>query len=59
MNRPAGIRPAPADHSTAIAALLVGRPELDGFAGLLSGADLYAARVFRQRDRRSVDATAE
>lgn len=51
---PAGVRPAPPDHGTAVAALLVG----DG-PGLLPQARLYLAGVFRQRGKRAVDTTAE
>lgn len=42
---PAGVSPAGADHGTAVASLLVGG---EGF-GLLGGARLYAAEVFRKR----------
>ena len=38
--------PAPADHGTAIADLLIGREATDAPAGLLPGATLYAAAVF-------------
>jgi len=53
-----GATPAPPGHGTAIAALLVGQPG-SRFAGLAPGAHLYAAEVFRQRDKRHVEATTE
>ncbi len=51
-------RPAPADHATAIAGLLVGRGD-SGFGGLLPGAELHLAVVLRNREADIVDATAE
>ncbi len=39
-------RSAPADHGTAIAALLIGKPSKDGLGGLLPGAELKAANIF-------------
>jgi len=54
-----GVKPAAADHGTATAALLVGRPQSNGFRGLVPGARLYAASVFRHQDDRGADATAE
>ena len=53
-----GMAAAPAEHGTAIAALMVGQANSD-FSGLAPGAHLYAAEVFRQRDRHHVDATTE
>jgi len=53
-----GATPAPPGHGTAIAALLAGQPG-SRFEGLVPGAQLYAAEVFRQRDKRHVDATSE
>jgi subtilisin family serine protease len=53
-----GATPAPPGHGTAIAALLVGQPG-SRFEGLAPGAQLYAAEVFRQRDKRYVEATTE
>ena len=47
----AGVPPAPPDHGTAVAALLVGAPG-DTAAGLLPAARLYAAAIFA--DRKSV-----
>ncbi len=41
--------PAPAKHGTAVAALLVGDPESDGFGGLLPRATLLAANIFERR----------
>ena len=55
---PAGVARAAADHGTAVAALLVGRPRPAATAGLVSGAHLYAAAVFRRRGER-LDTTAE
>jgi hypothetical protein len=55
----AGVPAAPADHGTAIAALLVGRADSGDFAGLLPAAKLYAAGVFRQRDGEYVETTSE
>jgi len=49
---------APANHGSSIAALLVGQPN-SNFAGLLPTAHLYAAEVFRQRDKHHIDATTE
>ena len=54
-----GVTPAAADHGTASAALLVGKPLPNGFSGLVPGAKLYAASVFRQQDDRDADTTAE
>lgn len=54
-----GLTPAPAEHGTAVAALLVGDPHQGGAAGLLPGAVLYSANVFRQHDRHQIDTTAE
>ncbi len=54
-----GVTPASADHGTATAALLVGKPLPNGFSGLVPGAKLYAATVFRHQDDRGADATAE
>jgi len=51
---PAGIAPAPAEHGTAIASLLVGEN-----GGLLPGASLRAAAVFRLRGEHGADTTAE
>ncbi len=45
----AGKRPASAAHGTAIAALLVGDPESNGFGGLLPEATLFAANIFERR----------
>lgn len=55
----AGIHPAAMDHGTAVAALLLGRVDQGDLVGLLPGADLYAATVFRQRGKRHTDTTAE
>jgi len=53
-----GATPAPPGHGTAIAALLVGQLG-SHFEGLAPDAHLYAAEVFRQRDKQHVDATTE
>jgi minor extracellular protease Epr len=50
---PAGTAPAALDHGTATAGLLIGTD-----VGLISGAQLYAAGVFRMRDKQA-DTTAE
>jgi len=55
---PAGVPRAPADHGTAVAALLVGRHRPVATAGLVPGAHLYAAAVFRRRGDQ-LDTTAE
>lgn len=52
---PSGVAPAAADHGTAVASLLVG----DAGIGLMPGAQLYAAAVFRSRGKDEVDTTAE
>lgn len=54
-----GIPQAPPAHGTAIASLLVANPEQKNFVGLLPGARLYAANVFRARGKRDIDTTAE
>jgi len=41
--------PATATHGTAIAALLIGDPESDGYGGLLPGATLIAASIFERQ----------
>lgn len=51
---PVGVAPAPADHGTAVASLLVGEG-----SGLLPGAALRAAAVFRLRGERGADTDAE
>jgi minor extracellular protease Epr len=51
---PAGVAPAPAEHGTAIASLLVGQG-----GGLLPGAALHAASVFRRRGEHGADTAAE
>lgn len=40
--------PAPMDHGTGVAALLVGNPQSDEFRGLLPNASLFAANIFSQ-----------
>jgi len=54
-----GVAPAPAEHGTAIASLLIGNRQSASFTGLIPGAQLLAANVFRQRDSDNVDTTAE
>jgi len=39
-------RPADADHGTAVAAILIGRPSDGGWGGILPGAELKAANMF-------------
>lgn len=55
----AGIRPAPPDHGTATAALLIANPQASGLSGLVPDAHLYVANIFRDRGHREVDTTAE
>lgn len=55
---PTGIRPAPLDHGTAATALLVGNSS-HRVQGLLPGAHVYAASVFRAIDDDRIDTTAE
>lgn len=55
---PTGIRPAPMDHGTAATALLVGNSS-HRVQGLLPGAHVYAASVFRAIDDDQIDTTAE
>ena len=54
-----GIKPAKPDHGTAVAALLAGNGNSKTFSGLMPAAKLFAASVFRQRDKRNTDTTAE
>jgi subtilisin family serine protease len=54
-----GIKKAAPDHGTAIATLLVGHPGDRNFSGLLPAAKLFSVSVFRQRDKRHTDTTAE
>jgi subtilisin family serine protease len=53
-----GVTPAPPDHGTAVAALLVGAPDSDT-AGLLPAAHLYAAAIFSLRDGDRVVGTTD
>lgn len=46
---PKGAKPGISDHGTAVAALLVGKPESGAWRGLLPGASLYAANIFAAR----------
>jgi hypothetical protein len=39
-------QPGPADHGTAVAAMLVGKAGKDGWGGFLPGATLYSANIF-------------
>lgn len=55
---PAGVPRAKPDHGTAIAALLVGNTLPSGFGGMVPGAKLYAAEIFRARGEQT-DTTAE
>ena len=56
---PAGVQPASADHGTAVAALLVGRAEAQGFGGLLPAARLTLAAIFHEGRKGRVFATTE
>ncbi len=51
-----GEQAAPVDHGTAVAALLVGDPQAGALAGLVPGAELRVAAVFRER-KGSVEVT--
>ncbi len=52
-------RPGPADHGTAIAGLMIGRPTPGkGWGGLLPGAHLSAANIFEINDEGAPVATA-
>ena len=55
----AGIAPAPPDHGTAIASLLVANSSASGLAGLVPDAHLYIANIFRDRGNKGIDTTAE
>lgn len=52
----AGVAPAPPDHGTAVAALLIGAPDSTA-TGLLPAARLHAAAIFALRDERVVGTT--
>lgn len=54
----AGINRPATDHGTAVASLLIGKPGTD-FSGLLPRAQLFNAAVFRARDNKHTDTTAE
>ena len=57
---PLGVNAADRRHATAIASILLGRQSNgNGITGLLPGAELYNAGIFRQRDGKQVDTTAE
>lgn len=53
-----GVKPADADHGTAVAGLLVGNHKNPANSGLLPGAKLVAANVFRKKGD-NVDTTTE
>lgn len=54
-----GRTPGPAEHGTAIAALLLGRPDAGrGWGGLLPGAHVAAAAIFEVNERGRTVATA-
>ena len=54
-----GIKVAKPDHGTAVASLLIGDTQQRSFSGLVPGAKLFSVSVFRQRDKRHTDTTAE
>jgi len=57
---PLGMKVAGRRHATAIASILLGQSNnVNGITGLLPGAQLYNAGIFRQRDDDEVDTTAE
>ncbi|WP_420348444.1 S8 family serine peptidase [Pelagibius sp.] len=53
-----GLKPAPPDHGTAIASLIVGNPR-SNTAGLVPSARLYAAAIFGLRDNDRVVGTTD
>lgn len=54
-----GRRPGPANHGTAVAAMMVGKPQPGkGWGGLLPGARLSAANIFQVGTNRKVAASA-
>ncbi len=53
-----GLKPAPPDHGTAIASLIVGDPK-SNTAGLVPSARLYAAAIFGLRDNDRVVGTTD
>jgi subtilisin family serine protease len=54
-----GIKKAKKSHATAIATLLIGSSNSESFSGMLPAAKLFSASVFRQRDKKNIDTTAE
>ena len=44
-------KPGNANHGTAVAAMMVGKPSEDGFGGILPEAQLFAANMFEVNDR--------
>lgn len=56
---PAGVPPARLDHGTAVAVLLAGNTQADGFAGLLPGAGLTIAEIFHAAGKGRARATTE
>tara|TARA_Y100001934_G_C12325681_1_gene762464 strand:+ start:971 stop:1975 length:1005 start_codon:yes stop_codon:yes gene_type:complete len=44
-------KPGNANHGTAVAAMMVGKPSEDGFGGILTEAQLFAANMFEVNDR--------
>jgi subtilisin family serine protease len=43
-------RPSEAEHGTAVAAMLIGKPSPEGWGGILPGAELKAANVFEYNE---------
>jgi len=54
-----GVKKAKSDHGTAIATLLIGDFRTKYFSGMLPSARLFSAAIFRQRDKKNIDTTAE
>ncbi len=54
-----GIPKAGVDHGTAITTLLLGNNEYKDMAGLLPGAKLYVASIFRKQGKKQINTTAE
>jgi subtilisin family serine protease len=57
---PIGVQSADKRHATAIASILIGNSRVqENLRGLLPGAQLYNAGIFRRRDDDQIDTTAE
>ena len=56
---PNGVKPSSPAHGTTLASLLVGESVKDNYQGLVPGARLYSAGVFRLHDDDTVDTSSE